>query len=102
MSTARVIDENPSHGFCRRRVKVSLPRPRNLTRPHQLQKGFVDQSGRLERVPRSFLHHPLLCQRPQLVVDEWQKVGRRRLIAVRDLPQHSRNAGRRLFTVPVL
>ena len=31
---ACVIDQNPSHGLRRRRVKMSLPRPRNLTWPH--------------------------------------------------------------------
>ncbi len=59
----------------------------------------MDQCCRLERVPRSFLHHPLLCQCPQLVVDEWQEVASRRLIAVRDLPQHVSNVAKRFFTV---
>jgi hypothetical protein len=65
----RVIDEDAPHlSRCHvEKVDAVLPRDVHL---HELDKSFMDDSRRLERVSRAFLSHVLASPVAQLLVNE--------------------------------
>ncbi len=55
---------------------------------HQSNEGLVDQCGGLKRVIWAFRLHESSSQRTQLVIDQWQQLSRRSVIAGFDFPQN--------------
>ena len=80
----RAVHENAAHRLSRRAEKVStiLKLPLLLWR-NEPQPGFMHQSGRLQRVPWSFISHFVCRQSSQFLVHERQQLtGGRRLASL--------------------
>ena len=67
------IDQDPAHGLGGGGEKMPPVVPMLLAAPDQPQPSLVDQCGRLERLPRSFLGHPRRGKFAQFLVNQWQE-----------------------------
>ena len=90
-----VVDQHPPHRLGRGGEEV--PSTVELLVADQPQVSLVHQGGGVEGVPGGLRGHPRGCELPQLVVDEWQQIGRRLAVAGRggveevgDLGHHDR------------
>ena len=71
---AGVIDEDAPHLVRRDADKVGLVLPRDLRDVDHLQVRFVDESGRLQRMPDAFAAKVTGSEPPQLVIDQRQQL----------------------------
>lgn len=76
-----VVDEDATHRFGRRGVKMAPTGPRHFAGAGQSQVCLVDQRCRREGVPFRLTHHVPLSSAPKLVVDEGQQPVRGGLVA---------------------
>ena len=69
-----MIDEDSPHRLGRGRVEVPAAGPGNLSRPDELEIGFVDEGRGRQRVVITLAAHPLMGGATQLVVDKRQEL----------------------------
>ena len=78
---ACVVDENPPHHLCGKRVELLAVVELQLFLPHEAEPGFVDECRRLQRVVWPFAAQVVPRSSAQLVVDERRQPPKRFLIA---------------------
>ena len=76
LAASSVFNQNSAHCLCRRGEEMRTTIPVHRFVCHQSDVRFMDKRGRVERLARLFLAHPVACQPTQLRIDERQQVAR--------------------------